>query len=241
MKARSMMARGFTLLEVTIVLAIASLAILTGAQMLDGLRLSSELMQQTNQASQRDAVQQRWLRDCLESVLNVPGNDTTAPRGNPSLMRGQSANFDERFYARPNYLSGITIASLTQPAGIPVAFELSLTVDEANPTSQMILKYRDESLPGANQAIELGRYPRGTVIEFQTLNGDWGDQWPATLGAIGFPEPLPKAIRINEPDDLAAANTNVLEIDPNKRAQRAGKVSLFVPRFPVSVSRMIVL
>jgi prepilin-type N-terminal cleavage/methylation domain-containing protein len=64
---------GFTLLEVLVVLAIVAIAMSAGFQMLDTLRLSDDAIKRASAESNRSALQNRWLRDVLESLAPVDG------------------------------------------------------------------------------------------------------------------------------------------------------------------------
>ncbi len=102
--------RGFTLMEILVVLAITTMAVSLGFQMLNSARASDDTYSAANAERLRSNLQAQWLRSVLEGLLPV---DQRAGRSKPSVNFGEQILFGERFVASSSAIAGLTSASIS--------------------------------------------------------------------------------------------------------------------------------
>ncbi|MDX2221969.1 MAG: prepilin-type N-terminal cleavage/methylation domain-containing protein [Rhodospirillaceae bacterium] len=150
-----MTARGFTLLEALVVLAIAGLV---AAVMIQGF--GTVLAVRQSVAANVDDLR----RVVLERNVIVDPLTGLIPdyKDAPGVFRGGRQS-----------LEGLTIRPLNGPAGTPRPFRLSLEYDRAR--NETVLRYLEEPMPSQ----DLARWP-GDVGSFayRDISGDWVEAWP---------------------------------------------------------------
>jgi len=170
--SRLRLQRGFTLLEMLVVLVIITLVITLLFQSLAYMvALRSRFLGQL-EAVQTGALQEYWFRTSTAGLL-ADHEDIEKPR----LFKGQAMRF-----------AGLTLAGLDAMPGVPVPFAWELAEEGQN----SVLRY----LPASGQAWEVARWS-GKAEGFAYLGdeGKWHSQWPPTSGLE--PPQLPVAVSLS--------------------------------------------
>lgn len=171
----------FTLLEMLVVLVIISMVTTLLMQSLQYvLDLRVRFVQQLDDL-QQGALRAYWFRSSTRALLPdfqpSPGITQNRP---VKLFKGTSRGF-----------SGLTLAGLEAPSGVPTAFAWRLNTVNG----QMQLEYHNEQeqvWPILSWTGLQGRF------EYLDTEGEWHDNWPPTFFTRDEPIPqLPEAIALH--------------------------------------------
>ncbi|MGE5093854.1 MAG: type II secretion system protein J [Betaproteobacteria bacterium] len=167
-------ARGFTLLEMLVVLVITSLV---SSVLMGGLQHVLWLQDSFGAEAfdaQQGAMQTAWFRQTLNAV--VPDRDKA-----PHAFRGESRE-----------CGGLTIAPLDLPEGTLAPFAWRLKFDAASGRTQLLYGTGDD-------APEILSWPGNSgAFEYVDANGEAHDTWPPFLGQ--WPQ-LPSEVRLRRSAD----------------------------------------
>ena len=168
-----MRARGFTLVEMLVTLAVVSLV---GALLWQALATAGRLEQQlerTRTLSNDDLLRRAWVEQALAGVM-------TGAQGDPVRFRG-----------RRDTLSGYT-AMPPWPGSLGPEL-MTLEIERSGDEAQRLLARR----PGRDEPLELWRWAgRDGGFEYLDTGGRWHDTWPPPQGR----QPrLPVAVRLHGP------------------------------------------
>ena len=193
--------RGFTLLEVLVVLVLVSL---TMTMLMQGVLYTLQLRTQFLVQQQRlreNFLPESWFRS--SSAALAP-----ARADSPEAFQGDRAGF-----------RGLSLAPLLGEPGVPVRIEWRLTSNDG----QQLLQYRQED---REDVIAVSAWPEAAHVELDYLdgNGRWSERWPPpTTPASGSQSPplLPAALRLQIPDQeqrslwlVPIAGRRDLPVDP---------------------------
>jgi prepilin-type N-terminal cleavage/methylation domain-containing protein len=199
--------RGFTILELTLVIAISAALMTVIYAMSEQLtRLDSRLKDERYQLT-RGAMERHWVTSIVEGLATeFPGRTDSA-----RLFRGTEQAF-----------SGFTTGSLGDRPGAPKAFSLSIVTRTEGDALTTQLVYREQAagdnnsrgLARSDSAIVLAELPGRLKIRFVDQGGKPSVVWPAPisaspargpdsvgglLGALGIAVPTPSAPKAQLP------------------------------------------
>lgn len=177
-------ARGFTLLEVLVVLVISSLvAGLLSGSLSQVMRLQQHFGSETFNL-QQGAMQSAWFRQTIHGLMPEP------PEGR------------HHFKGEARRCEGITLSPLDLAEGTLAAFEWSLRFDRE--AGETVLEYGN----GSERQRIMAWPGDGGAFEYLDRDGGSHEAWPPFLGQ--WPQ-LPAAVRLRIPDP---AGGRVIEAAP---------------------------
>lgn len=160
--------RGFTLLEVLVVLVIVSLAM---GLLLQGLHHTLRLQERFSQEmfnGRTAAMQSSWYREVVNGLM-------------PDHAQGKN-----RFKGERQRFEGLTVSPLLGDPGSPVAFALELRSDPRSKQSSLNYVAGDDS-------VEIMSWTGEAEFVYFDDKGEPHDAWPPFLGQ--WPQ-LPSSIRL---------------------------------------------
>lgn len=170
--------RGFTLLEVLVVLVLVSLTMTVLMQgVLYALQLRTQFLVQ-QQHLREDFLPEHWFR--TSSAALAP-----AKADSPEAFQGDHDGF-----------RGLSLMPLLGEPGVPVRIEWRLALSNG----QRILQYRQ--FGGSREPVlEIAAWPDTATVQFDYLDGEgrWGEQWPPADASQAIPR-LPVALRLQRLD-----------------------------------------
>ena len=172
--------RGFTLLEVLVVLVLVSLTMTVLMQgVLYTLQLRTQFLTQ-QQRLREDFLPESWFRSSSAALAPVKAD-------RPEAFQGDREGF-----------RGLSLMPLLGKPGEPVRIEWRLTSSDG----QRILQYRQEN---REEVVAVSAWPETTQVGLDYLdgNGHWSERWPPpTAPAPGSQPPpqLPAALRLKISD-----------------------------------------
>jgi prepilin-type N-terminal cleavage/methylation domain-containing protein len=164
-------ATGFTLLELTIVLAISTLVLVAATQLLGHMQYLETQQQKRAGELSRGVMEKAWASAVLSGLANdFPG----------------VVNPARRFSGNPQSLQGYTTTALLANAGEPREIRLSM-----RPEAPGTLLYAERGVTGWDEAIPLIQAVGALRFEYHDRMGRTYPQWPQADG-----EQLPALIRL---------------------------------------------
>ncbi|MDD5274744.1 MAG: prepilin-type N-terminal cleavage/methylation domain-containing protein [Methylovulum sp.] len=161
--------QGFTLMEVLVVLVLVSLLsslLMQGFGYVLRLRLNVTQQLKTQRVQQ---LQEYWYSGLVTGLIVNAQNEKALFQGDDSILQGLSIN------------------TLTAPAGVPKQFILTLL----SQNNTITLKYRITE----KDDWTLGEWPAQTAsFSYLDNEGNWVSTWPPKMGMVT--QQLPEAIRL---------------------------------------------
>lgn len=191
--------RGFTLLEVLVVLVLVSL---TMTVLIQGVLYTLQLR------AQFLAQQQRLWEDFLPESWFRSSSAALSPARASSL---------EAFQGDRNGFRGLSLMPLLGDPGTPVRIEWHLIPRDG----QQILQYH-QFTSSPEPVLEIAAWPDTVTVQFGYLDGEgyWGERWPPADASQEIPR-LPVALRLQSLDaerpilwQVSIAGRRDLPVDP---------------------------
>lgn len=165
-------ARGFTLLEMLVVLVIAGMALALTTQALGQYQRAQTRAVASERAGREYRLSEAWFRDSVRGLYPAASRDAEAARSTTKLGLGDVAPV---FAGTAQGFTGITLAPVLAGQGIPVAQTWRIVRDRAG-IARLEL---DEE--GKSVMLSLPR--AGDMrLHYVDPEGKLHDQWPPKLG-----------------------------------------------------------
>lgn len=167
-------ARGFTLLEMLVVLVLVALVV---GMVFEGLGRVADLrfrLARHLDGALDGAIVGSWFRTSVAAML-------PAQEGAPDAFKGG-----------PTELSGLTLQPLDQPTGAAVSFAWRLAPEQSSGLTRLSYRGADGSWR------EIAAWPgSGARFLYAGPDGEWRDEWPPPLGAGRTP--LGRVVEMRQP------------------------------------------
>ncbi len=186
MKASESRMRGFTLLEMLVVLLIAGMALALTSQALGQYQRAHARVSAATQAGREYRLAENWFRDSINGLYAAA--DPDAPSVKASFQQNRATQPDDVpvFHGDAHGFSGITLAPILAGQGIPTLQTWSLI--PGNPGNEALALLEDGkqlrlAFPGAGRL----------ALHYLDEDGEPHPQWPPAQGQ--WPQ-LPSAIAL---------------------------------------------